>query len=71
VARSQVQRLDQRGGVLIERVHVVTVFGHFGLTLAAEVEADAAVAVFQRRDLPVEHATTPEQAMCEDDGLRA
>jgi hypothetical protein len=41
------------------------------VTLAAEVEGYAAIALLQQRDLGIEHATTPQQAMSKDDSFGA
>src|SRR6266571_5450374 len=62
--------LDERERILVEGLHVVAAACHLALTLAAEVEGHAAVALLEQRDLGIEHATTPQQAMGKDDGFR-
>src|SRR6266567_11495 len=61
---------DERYCILVEGLHVVAIACHLALTLAAEVEGQAAVTLLEQRDLGIEHATTPQQAMRKDDGFR-
>src|SRR6266702_6921275 len=61
---------DECYRILVEGLHVVATACHLALTLAAEVEGHAAVALLEQRDLGIEHATTPQQAMRQDDGFR-
>src|SRR6266702_3419110 len=60
---------DECYRILVEGLHVVATACHLTLTLAAEVEGHAAVALLEQRDLGIEHATTPQQTMSKDDGF--
>src|SRR2546423_8085947 len=61
---------DERYCILVEGLHVVATACHLAQTLAAEVEGHASVTLLEQRDLGIEHATTPQQAMRKDDGFR-
>ena len=69
VTGSTSKLFDERYCILVEGLHIVTAAGHLALTLAAEVEGHAAVMLLELRDLGIEHATTPQQAMGKDDGF--
>src|SRR5258706_2264252 len=71
VAGSAAQLLDECCSVLVESLHVVAAACHLAVTLATEVEGYAAVALLQQRDLGIEHAATPQQAMGKDDSFGA
>src|SRR5256885_7134753 len=54
---------DERYCILVEGLHVVATACHLAQTLAAEVEGHASVTLLEQRDLGIEHATTPQQAI--------
>src|SRR5215469_10514657 len=50
---------DERDPIILEGLHVVAAECHLALPLATEVEGYAAVAVLERGNLGIKHATTP------------
>ena len=64
------KRFDKTSGIFAERIDVVTGFSDLALTLSPKVEGNAAKPILERIHLIVEHAPTPQEPMCKDDGFR-